>query len=224
MSEKKFKQNEEIFNFIYGCALHDAVLQLSYEGEKAWIEKEVPEARIKAKEYIDRLINKGFTSQDKHDDFFSKKAKLICDEINEKGKDKNPDHENEFTFGNAQKLLNILAKHIYGQCYSNSKLRDCFEYCHCPMDSIMLEKVWKAYEKLYKSKNERANELNKGLDVRNDGNFLKSWGKENWEEDFKMPKRYQNFQEAIRRLASDEQDCNGNKLFPIEYDYFVWGN
>ena len=33
--ENKIK--DKIFEFVYGCALHDAILQLAFKGEKKWI-------------------------------------------------------------------------------------------------------------------------------------------------------------------------------------------
>ena len=35
MIEEKMK--DRLFEFIYGCALHDAILQLAFKGEKKWI-------------------------------------------------------------------------------------------------------------------------------------------------------------------------------------------
>lgn len=35
MIEEKIK--DRLFEFIYGCALHDAILQLAFKGEKKWI-------------------------------------------------------------------------------------------------------------------------------------------------------------------------------------------
>lgn len=218
-----FYCNDKIFEFIYVEALRDAVLQLAYEGKKGWIGKEVPEAIKSAKKYITEILNNGFKNQEEHDKFFALAAREICEAINEKGKIKNPDYNNEFSFGNAQKLLNIVVKHMYGQCYTNPELRSHFKYCHCPMDSIMLEKVWKACEHLYNSKIERSNQLGEGLGNKSRDNFLKSWGKEDWEIDGTMPKRYQNFQKAVRKLAGRQRNEKGEALFPIEYDYFIWG-
>lgn len=46
---------EKIFEFIYGCALHDEILQLAFKGEKKWIYK-VENAKNELRKYIDKII------------------------------------------------------------------------------------------------------------------------------------------------------------------------
>lgn len=207
----EFNVKEEIFNFIYVAAVRDAVLQKAYIGERTWI-KDAEEAKEAVHRYIDMILNNRFADQVGHDRVYKQTARVVCDAINKNKKAANSD----FSFGNAQKLINITAKYFYGQCYINQNLRDHFQYCHCPMDSIMLNTVWKNYSEMCGSGKERTKVLNEGLDTDREGDFLKSWGKEDWENE-EIPRRYENFQKAVREL-SKVQD-----LYPIEYDYFIWG-
>ena len=59
---------DKIFDFVYGCALHDAVLQRAFKGEKAWI-RGLEEPKKKLREYIEKVINKEFENQDNHDNY-----------------------------------------------------------------------------------------------------------------------------------------------------------
>lgn len=200
---------DKIFDFIYGCALHDAVLQRAFIGKKAWI-GELKEPKKELRKYIEKVMNKEFENQDDHDKFFIKTANSICIEIN---KEKPADAKDVFSFGNAQKLINMAAKHVYSFCFYDQGLREAFRYCHCPLDSIMVNKVWKIYKKRF-GQNARKERLNGGY------NFLKPWGNEGQEENIQpefseVPDRYKLFQDAIKELTGEE-------LYPLEFDYLVW--
>ena len=73
-----------------------------------------------------------------------------------------------FTFGNAQKLINILMKYFYLHSFGNEKEKDNFKFCHCPMDHQLLENVW---ERRWKLNEDTRKSLRKRTD------FLSSWGK-----------------------------------------------
>ena len=68
-----------IFRFIYGCAMHDAILQRAFIGKKDWIVK-VEDAKNHLQKYIDFILNNKFQSQDEHDSFFIEIANDICRE------------------------------------------------------------------------------------------------------------------------------------------------
>lgn len=202
--------SNRIFGFIYGCAMRDAILQKAFIGEKSWIEGiEKPKAILMS--YIEKVLNNEFESQENHDAFFLKTANEICKEIN----GNKPDYANDiFSFGNAQKLINITAKHIYGFCYYNPSLRDAFRYCHCPLDSIMLNKVWKMYQEDF-GKDTRKTKL---LSIEF---FCKPWGNEGAQENIQpellsFPSRYMKFQNAIRDIIGNDN------LYPLEFDYLIW--
>lgn len=68
--------SNKIFDFIYGCAMRDAILQKAFIGEKSWVESfEEPKNILKT--YIDKLLNNEFESQKNHDEIFLITAKHI---------------------------------------------------------------------------------------------------------------------------------------------------
>ena len=206
----KNELSKKVIDFIYGCSMHDAILQQAFKGKKDWVGK-VEGAKAPLRDYIDRIIANEFSSQQKHDDFFLKTANQICKEINDKQPSSAVD---AFSFGNAQKLINIVIKHTYTFCYYDPQLRENFRYCHCPLDSIMLGKVWKAYGDAFGSKKRKEK-------LKTPQFFRKSWGDEGQEglrqpRVDKFPERYLSYQEAIRELIGD------GDLYPIEFDYIVW--
>ena len=214
MNYNKTEMNERTFSFIYGCALRDAILQKAFIGKKDWIAK-VTEAQAPVREYIDSVLSGEFkeeTSREAHEKAFLKATVDVCDKINGNKPD---DAEDNFSFGNAQKLINIVTKHVYAHTYSLNyacltDIRTYFRFCHCPMDSIMLCHVWKEYKKF--GCEERKKTLGE--------DFLKSWGNEDFDlsnNERVQPSRYVSYQHAIEKLK-------GSDVFPIEYDYIVWKN
>ena len=203
---------EKIFDFVYILSMREAVRQRAYSGERKWLAK-VSCAREATQEYIDRILfGAPFADQKGHDDFFLETAKKICDCISTY----DPSGTSKFTFGNAQKLINMVVKHFYIICYYCSGIRDRFKYCHCPMDSRMLEKVWAnrtmvpdIFNKYIKKSNEKSSK--KG--------FADSWGKEDFDKSNNkrcIPERYNDYQEYIRKV------CEAAGAIPIEYDYYMW--
>lgn len=200
----------KVFDFLYGCSMHDAILQQAFKGKKEWVGK-VEQAKPFLREYIDCIVGNQFSSQEEHDKTFIRVADNICNEIN---KHRAPDAEDVFSFGNAQKLINIAAKHTYSVCYWNPDLRENFRWCHCPLDSIMLQKVWAQYKTDF-GNNARKNEL-ESADY-----FCKAWGNEGQNGDMQpqicdFPERYLKFQRAVKDIVGD-----GN-LYAIEFDYLIW--
>ena len=53
----------------------------------------------------------------------------------------------QFTFGNAQKLINIVCKYFYIISYKDSSVREKFKYCHCPMIVFYLKMFGKKNKK-----------------------------------------------------------------------------
>ena len=200
--------SNKIFNFIFGCAMHDATLQQAFKGKKDWIGK-VVDAQKPLTTYIDKVLKNEFKSQKDHVYSFLKTANAICKCINDK---KPGDAQDSFSFGNAQKLINITVKHFYTVCYVQPNLRVNFRYCHCPMDSIMLDEVWKRYKKRFSS---QVRKKNLGSD------FCASWGDEGLENGVQaeldiFPERYIKYQQAIKKLIDNDN------VYPIEFDYLTW--
>jgi hypothetical protein len=192
---------KKIFDFTYLEALDDAIQQKAYEGGKRWI-NDVEEPKLILQKYINKIMDGEFKTQEEHDNYFYTMLEAICKKINKVGKIKNPEHENEFSFGNAQKLVNITVKYFYSYVYFNPDARDAFQYCHCPMDSKILAIVWDNYHSL------KTKKINLGTKTA----FTSSWGKEN----FANNERYMKYQKAVRELSAKK------RLTPIEFDYFMW--
>lgn len=203
--EGKIQMNEMIYDFIYTAAMRDATLQLSYSGEKKWLtqSKKFLISGNALKGLVDGVINGKFEEQEEYDKRMLDVSKKICDKINRAAGNK------EFTFGNAQKLINIIMKYFYICTYNNDTMKKSFRFCHCPMDSQLLNDVWKNRKLLAKPEM-----LGKQKE------FVKSWGKEDFdiENGTKVfPERYKRFQEAINELAK------AKGLTRLEYDYVIWG-
>lgn len=203
--------SSKIFEFTYMCAMRDAVLREAFKGEKTWVES-VATAKETLRKYIDKVLNNEFDSQCNHDKCFLEIANEICKVINEA---KPQNGIAIFSFGNAQKLINMTVKYIYSFCYQNPDLRDGFRYCHCPLDSIMLNKVWQRCEEHYGGSNRRREKLGKSEE------FLKPWGNEGSKNGIQsylieFPKRYCLFQKAVKDLIGQ------GDIFPIEFDYMEW--
>ena len=195
---------KRVFGFLYGCAMHDALLQKAFAGEKKdWVGKLEP-PKVILDEYIRKVLNGEFSSQEDHDAHFLKTANQLCLEINSS---RPPQYSRGvFGFGNAQKLINITVKHVYTFCYHDPSLRKVFRFCHCPVDQIMLKKVW-----------DRCG--GKGLGKKTW--FLEAWGREGTEngeqpELAAFPARYQLFQEKVRELIGS------GDLMSVEFDYAEW--
>lgn len=201
--------DDKIFEFVYVTAMRDATLQQSYVGKKAWMTdcNKFAESTRELKTFVSDVIEGRFAYSDSYDDRFLGVSMKICDDINSY-----PQNEGEgcFTFGNAQKLINIVMKYFYIHSYGNEEEKENYQFCHCPMDSQLLNKVWS-----------RRSELNedtrKSLGKR--AEFLKSWGNEDFfHNDGKnvFPERYKMFQKAVKELS------NGKS--PLKFDYYEWGN
>ena len=201
-----------VFDFIYGCALRDAILQKAFECEdKKWVRK-VTVAQALVRNYIDCILRGDYASpasKSRHDEFFISTANAVCAAINSA---KPSSCACTFTFGNAQKLINMTVKHVYAHTYSCPKTRECFRNCHCPMDSIMLEKVWKAYKDTFDDKSRKAALISSDY-------FHSAWSNEGITLPLSLlPNRYERFQNAIVEIIAK----NGGDILPIEYDYLVW--
>ena len=216
--------SDKIFDFIYNMALRDATLRKAYQypGEDGKNDKDKRKAsldRIRKnkgvrdfikEEYIDKIINGNDPM-----DFY-----ILADKILEKFDDEN------FSFGNAQKLINMTAKYMYIAAYNNDnylKLREKFSVCHCPMDGIMVDKVIKRLREEHKDiveklklNKDRYPDNNDSKKTLNWTGFLKqSWSRMKGDAENKN-EQYRLFQEIVTCLSEDE------KLIPIEYDYKYW--
>ena len=171
--------------------------------------------------FIDnKLLKNELTSQGEFDTAFYGLANEIAGELS-KGKlltaykelrcdnDAKEEWVGTFTFGNIQKLINMTAKYMYVTCYENQNKRDCFQYCHCPMDSVMIQTVDSAYNgEIGKDVNWREVRWSKITDdlVSSPTETIPSTSID----------VYKQFQTRVKELLKDRD------IYPIEYDFLYW--
>ena len=201
--------DDKIFEFVYVTAMRDATLQQSYSGKKSWMTdcRKFVSSTKDLKAFVSDVIEGTFNDCDSYNNRFLDVAIKLCDDIN-----LHPQRAGDgcFTFGNAQKLINIVMKYFYLHTYGNEKEKENFKFCHCPMDHQLLEKVWGRREEL-------SADTKKALGKRDD--FLKGWGNEDFSsqnEKRYFPKRYMVFQKAVLELSEDRSS--------LDFDYYEWGN
>lgn len=168
MDQAKIILDDYIFRFIFIQAMRDSVIQLAYNGEKKWLmESDVLNSlKDEIEILIEKVLNNEYLSQEKYDKDFLYATISICKCINNKAKN------GKFTFGNAQKLINIMLKYFYITSYKNDVLKVKFRFCHCPMDQELLRAIWDKC-----AGPDRCKMLGKY------NYFLKSWGNEDFEKD-----------------------------------------
>lgn len=190
--------NGEIFGFIYIAALRDATLMKAYEGSKSDLGK-CEGAKETVRQYVEEVL------AGKQPDFYVAEKKLE-DAFNDE----------KFTFGNAQKLLNMACKYFFILCYNNSSLRECFKSCHCPMDNIMIDAVKREMRKCnYDDYKSILDNYEKTRNKKSYVSFLSnSWSKIIREDN----DQYKLFQDLVKFLSDKEGVC------PLEYDYRMWRN
>jgi len=132
--------NDKIFEFVYSAALGDAVNQKAFEGEKKFLFVEKP-ACNEIRSFIDKILKGEFDDQAAYDTEHHTLTTAVmtafkkCIDSNKNTNNKNP----VFTFGNAQKLINMCAKYVFTATYCNPELTEKFKYCHMPLDSYIIE-------------------------------------------------------------------------------------
>lgn len=194
--------DKNIFGFIFNESMDEAVNQKAYKGKKKQLKNlcDYESLEDELSKIIRNVLNGNYERQEVYDAGFIETTINICNIINQK------EGNNKFTFGNAQKLINMMMKYFYITCYGNKAAKDKFKFCHCPMDQQLLKKVWDVRVNLRHKHNI---ELGKYVD------FMKSWGNEDFK-DCSYPDRYILFQEAVRVLAQEKG------ISPLEFDYNVW--
>lgn len=212
---EKFDSKQQVFDFIFVMAMRDAVMQKAYNGEKAWLwDLSRPESvyvRNEIWKFIDDQILKGkFDHQEKQEEYDKEFLRLAIDICNKINKAENPKN---FTFGNAQKLINMTCKYFYILTYNNENLRKYFACCHCPMDQNLLKKVWE----------DRSNWIDDiELKAHKKSDFMISWSKLEFKEDEdrkRLPDQYRAFQDAVRKIVDNNDRGIINS---IEYDFVSW--
>lgn len=196
--------DDEILRFIYISAMRDAVLQLSYKGKKKWLEDLDAFGALKGAlaALTGKVLAGAYLCQEDYDADFRSTSIAVCEIINARA------GNSEFTFGNSQKLINIMLKYFYIASYGDPVAKEKFWFCHCPMDQRMLKKVWDSRQT-----------LNCEIELGGCADFMKSWGNEDFElnrGEKCFPRRYATFQRAVRAIAQQQG------MSPLEYDYCEW--
>lgn len=191
-----------IFDFVYIMALRDATMRKAYEGNtKHLFRKDEP--KLLVEDYAKKVLAGVFINQKEADDSTYETIQNLASGFSEK----------EFTFGNAQKLLNMTMKYLYISAYGDTAkeqdYRDRFQFCHCPMDGSMIKTVYQ---------NKEDNTIRDILSRGRKGRGLYSdtaWSKisADAKNSHNTLAAYEDFQMAIRSLAKRK------KRIPLEIDY-----
>ena len=212
---KKIDVKEDLFKFFYGAAVADATQQQAYNATKAWMKdtNKLPQTCCELKRLIEDIQEKKLNSQKEYDDRFLKIAKIVSCEVTKESEKYNG--RKDFTFGNTQKLINILLKEYYFNAFNDTKNREGFKFCHCPMDRKMMEHVWEKNALLSK-------ELQEEMQKNKKAGFTAAWSKLTFEND-QCPERYKLFQKAILELCNQFK-FEDRAIYPLEYDYHVFND
>lgn len=213
-----------MFDFIFEMAFRDAVMRNAFrnpfKNDKTKMDKEAEKkaeskfAKLKdeirsvtkppLKEYINALTQQGDVATA---DALCYIKKVWSSVRENELYGKYGDNLKGFTFGNAQKLVNMMAKYMLISCYDKPELMKNFKDCHCPMDSIMIEVVFK------KIKSGESTIKIEDLKTLSEST---AWSALDYI-DGNVPKEYCEFQEIIGQLAELEE------ISRLEYDYIYWG-
>ena len=149
-NKNDYKSIEDlVFDFIYEESMNDATRRTDAASSKSNIMK-IEEIKTVVRDYAEQIING--IDENKGSKFeISKKYFMQCtDSILEaiaKAK-KRGKPACCFTFGNAQKLVNMIMKRLYIRHYGTDRATG-FKYCFCPMDMRMRDKIAKEYKKVF---------------------------------------------------------------------------
>ena len=206
VTTEDIKQNDPIFNFAYEMAFRDSTMRNAFkrlDSEKNdinafWDRKE----RIKdaAKpivwNYIDEIIIK-----QAHPEPIDKIIEVhrVC-------------KSERFTFGNAQKLVNMTAKYMFISSYGDADKRGLFDECDCPMDGSMIAFVKKEFEDYDQLKGFKCTkEYEDFINISWDG----CWSK--LDLITAIPEPYTRFQKCIKKIC----ELRNYSIMPIEVDFFI---
>ena len=185
-----------IFTFAYGAGLNDATAQKAYPGDNKKFLRENEEAKNIVRAYIDRVLN------GENPDFYAA-AERLTDSFNDWEKQKG--YPIIFSFGNAQKLINITVKFMYLTAYANYRaMRIRFQNCHCPLDRQMGVRIKREIRKTAKA--EHPDSIREIIERGSWKRFDGTWSRISRQD-------YEDYQALVRYLAAKEN------LIPLEYDF-----
>ena len=188
---------DSLFNFAYKMAFRDATMRKAFPRNEE--EKKAEDFDNRDTSFSDRKnrIFKGARDEVKKyvDNLMSAEEKIL-EPIDVIKAVCNKTMVESFTFGNAQKLVNMTAKYMFLSCYGerNNDKKERFRLCHCPMDGIMIDKMKKLYPDL---------------------RWSFSWSSLKLDDD-NLPWQYIQFQDCVNAIAVK------NDILPLEVDFMLW--
>lgn len=183
---------KELYEFAYSEAVDDSTRR-SFSG-KTTVEN--IRKNESAKEAICSYVTKGIKKGVDLSDFL-----VCCDTVLDSIDD--PD----FSFGNAQKLINMTVKHLFISCYLDKTYRNSFKSFDCAMDRLMIHKVWMKYKTVFPNDKETRIFVLKGIRTSDCSKI--AWSDLDKSEGIDIYLKYQNM---IRNLAKKEG------VSPIEWE------
>ncbi len=224
--------DRRVFEFIYGCGMSDAIMRAAYSGKESrsdLIKGNPSETVDVVEDFANRVLSGEFygcgdfkESCDRYDKAFKETAFAVAALI--------PD----FTFGNAQKLINIILKHLYVCGYNSPETREKFRFCHCPLDSKIAQVLMKLKFDFRKNptwfnkegyflKKEYKQDTGKSLDdIYNTINNMSVSEKSDKWSGLRDEKKYMEIQNIIREYCLKDPQKYGKN--GIEFDYMLWQN
>lgn len=209
----KEKLKDKIFAFAFDMAFRDATMRNAFKRRESEQHKQSDTKEVKAEKdelYRQRKEDVKVNARDR--------VKRYIDEIiDERYPDPiqaiedvcNRTDSFDFTFGNAQKLVNMTAKYMFMATYGKPEMRVLFKGCHCPMDGVMIEFVARGFKDKKELVGFESTEEYKA--------FIALKWKRAWSQlDGDLPKEYERFTDCIEKIA----DMVG--MLPIEVDYLYW--
>ena len=207
MSE--YNLDDNIFDFCFDLALHDATLQAAYYDKLDSLNPVYDFLKDCTKNYINAIIDTSISID-------TIKTSDVIRDINSSEKiinfNSNRDEIKQFKYGNIQKLVNMTAKYMYITSYKNIDLKDRFSKCDCPIDSIISKKIYD------KCKDEN-------LDFRS-----KEYFPELYKNSKKSIRSFFYYLSFSKISESDYLYCqemlrdfyNATGIGPLEFDYIYW--
>lgn len=196
MDKKQLNMDNAVFDFVFQMALSDATRRVADDSDRYLGDNDVKEI---VHEYASAIID----SDD--EPIFDAAVKGIQNRF--------PD----LYFGKIQKLINMTMKYLYIRYYDNPKIRNRFNACHAPMDSIMRDFVYKSYY-YFTTPNGRKPKYAEPI-----FNPECSWSKIG-NPDYPQYKKedYDNYQLAIQTIIDEAKKKGFLISNKIEFDYLFW--
>ncbi len=205
---------DNVFEFAYFMALRDATSRRAFDSKNKNLLR-----KCNAKEIVRNYIDEIFAGKaPEFDDVVKSVEDAFRCFINAKKETFSAD----FTFGNAQKLINMTAKYMFIATYHMTDARNLFKKCHCPLDNRIVENL---ISEIKSSKNEigidetEVEEIAKEYQNENVKEMKwttilkQSWSKMGTDKNDKS--QYYFFQELVHIIA----ERNDPPLIPLEVDY-----